>query len=116
MASLIDLLKREFNLLVQLGRLKMTVFSAVTYSVAYSLEMHYDHNETLNISQFLYGWIFVLLCQLSAHFLGEYYDFKADQLNKQGSPFTGGSRVLVDSGYSSKRYFWNILHFVLEFY
>lgn len=81
----------------------MTVFSAVTYSVAYSLEMHYDHNETLNISQFLYGWIFVLLCQLSAHFLGEYYDFKADQLNKQGSPFTGGSRVLVDGGYSSKR-------------
>lgn len=99
-----ELLKREFNLLVKLGRLKMTVFSAVTYSVAYSLEMHYDRIETLNIPHFLYGWLFVLLCQLSAHFLGEYYDFKADQLNKQGSPFTGGSRVLVDNGYSPQRF------------
>lgn len=78
----------------------MTVFSAVTYSTAFTLA-HYAvmsspstiiSNEAL---RFLVGWVFVLLCQLSAHLLGEYYDYDADKLTMHTSPFTGGSRVLV---------------------
>ncbi len=104
---MIRTLQHELSLLVKLGRLKMTIFSAVTYSTAYTLAFHHDLTTTqrnsIDIPQFLLGWLFVLFCQLSAHFLGEYFDYNADCSNKQDSPFTGGSRVLVKEGYSPTR-------------
>ena len=108
MASLIPLLKKELSMLAQLGRLRMTIFSAVTYSTAFSMALHYEFGSKLDsipfqTGTFLLGWAFILFCQLSAHFLGEYYDFKSDVLNRNASPFTGGSRVLVNGGYSPQR-------------
>lgn len=95
-------------MLAQLGRLRMTIFSAVTYSTAFSMALHYEFGSKLDsipfqTGTFLLGWAFILFCQLSAHFLGEYYDFKSDVLNRNASPFTGGSRVLVNGGYSPQR-------------
>jgi 1,4-dihydroxy-2-naphthoate octaprenyltransferase len=108
MDNLTSRLKRELSLLAQLGRLRMTIFSAVTYSTAFSLALHFDFGSKLDVipfqtSDFLFGWAFILSCQLSAHFLGEYSDFKSDSLNSHASPFTGGSRILVNGGYSPTR-------------
>jgi 4-hydroxybenzoate polyprenyltransferase len=99
---MMNTLKNELALLMKLGRLKMTIFSAVTYSTCFTVGLHLDHM-ILDCGTFLFGWSFVLLCQLSAHFLGEFYDLRADLANLQGSPFTGGSRVLVQQGYSPTR-------------
>lgn len=55
------------RLLAKLGRLKMTVFSAVTYAAGASLAapVHFD------TGLFFAGWAFVFFTQLVAHFLGE---------------------------------------------
>ena len=58
---------RALRLVLKLGRLKMTVFSAVTYATAASLIEPADFNAT----RFLAGWAFVFFTQLVAHFLGE---------------------------------------------
>jgi 1,4-dihydroxy-2-naphthoate octaprenyltransferase len=104
---------QELTILSRLARLRMTIFSAVTYSVAYTLGMRCKNNfnnfstkkygSEMNITEFLIGWAFVLCCQISAHLLGEYYDLAADRLCKHDSPFTGGSRVLVKGEYSAQR-------------
>lgn len=72
------------------------MLSAVTYSTAFTLvnSDSIDAGSTIT-GRFLLGWLFVLLCQLSAHLLGEYYDYEADKLTLHTSPFTGGSRVLT---------------------
>lgn len=58
---------RAARLILKLGRMKMTVFSAVTYAAAASLAYHDEFDAGL----FLAGWAFVFFTQLVAHFLGE---------------------------------------------
>jgi hypothetical protein len=60
----------KFQLLLQLGRLKMTVFSAVTYSAATTLALHHTSSQ-LDPFKFVLGLAFMLSCQLTAHFYGE---------------------------------------------
>ncbi|KAI9001816.1 hypothetical protein DFJ74DRAFT_714437 [Hyaloraphidium curvatum] len=91
-----------FSMLVTLARLKMAVFSAVTYSTAFTLGLRLARERSdaavpFSLSAFFSGWLFMFLCQMSAHLLGEYYDLASDSLN-QGGPFTGGSKVLVKGG------------------
>lgn len=99
--------------LLSLARLKMTVFSAVTYSTAFSLGLQLsDSAENLKsnfpYATFLLGYLFMFLCQLSAHLLGEFYDLPSDSINAKGKggPFTGGSRVLVDGTRDPKIALW----------
>lgn len=84
--------------LMALARLKMAVFSAVTYSAAFTLGLRLAQSTSsgsvFDYETFIFGWLFMFTCQLSAHLLGEYYDLPSDSLNK-GGPFTGGSKVLV---------------------
>lgn len=54
--------------ILRLGRMKMTVFSAVTYGAAASLAGMSE----LDSGLFLAGWVFVFFTQMVAHFLGEY--------------------------------------------
>ncbi|PRP81745.1 hypothetical protein PROFUN_10845 [Planoprotostelium fungivorum] len=96
-------LKVQLSLIAKLGRLRMTIFSAVTYSVAFSIALPHDPSKQFPYFIFLSGWLFTLCCQLSAHFLGEYYDFKSDSLNRHASPFTGGSKVLQSGAISREQ-------------
>lgn len=57
----------RLQLVLKLGRMKMTVFSAVTYGVAASLAGLSELDSTL----FIVGWAFVFFTQMVAHFLGE---------------------------------------------
>ncbi|ORZ41658.1 hypothetical protein BCR44DRAFT_39250 [Catenaria anguillulae PL171] len=98
---------------LRLMRLRMTVFSAVTYATAAyigfsqtALDTDTDtanapwtENAGLDLGLLVLGWIFVLTCQVSAHLLGEYYDLPSDRYAylASPSPFTGGSRVLVSA-------------------
>eukprot|EP00611_Tribonema_gayanum_P019941 TRINITY_DN3552_c0_g1_i4.p1 TRINITY_DN3552_c0_g1~~TRINITY_DN3552_c0_g1_i4.p1 ORF type:complete len:373 (-),score=133.15 TRINITY_DN3552_c0_g1_i4:1134-2135(-) len=83
------------SLLLQLGRFKMVVFSAVTYAAGATLALQLDPDLTFSASTFLIGYVFVLSCQLVAHYSGEYFDLASDKLNTQSTPLTGGSKVLV---------------------
>ncbi|CBJ28407.1 Flavoprotein Monooxygenase [Ectocarpus siliculosus] len=87
------------KLVLKLGRLKMTVFSAVTYGTAASVAnlalLEAGSPSEFDAGLFLAGWAFVFFTQLVAHFLGEYYDLPSDKLNYYAGPLTGGSKVLV---------------------
>lgn len=45
---------------------------------------------------FFFGLLFVLNTHAMTHYFNEYYDFEADCNNQNPSPWTGGSRVLVN--------------------
>jgi 1,4-dihydroxy-2-naphthoate octaprenyltransferase len=83
------------ELLLKLGRLRMTVFSAVTYAAATTLALEHAPGSEFSFVLFIQGFFFMLFCQLTAHFLGEFYDLESDKLNFYSSRFTGGSKVLV---------------------
>ena len=59
--------RRKLQLLLKLGRMKMTVFSAVTYGAAARLA----GLSNLDSALFISGWAFVFFTQMVAHFLGE---------------------------------------------
>ncbi|CAM9385567.1 unnamed protein product [Choristocarpus tenellus] len=84
---------QRIEMILRLARLKMAVFSAVTYAAGATVAL--DSGSSFDAIGFLEGWAFVFLCQLVAHLLGEYYDFPSDQLNIHSSKMTGGSKVLV---------------------
>lgn len=69
----------------------MTLISAVTYLCG---ALH--GRGGFDMGAFVVGYLFVLLTQLSTHFLGEYYDRESDRLNRFSTVLTGGSKVLVD--------------------
>lgn len=66
---------RALKLVLKLGRLKMTVFSAVTYGTAASVAnlvlVEAGAASEFDAGLFLAGWSFVFFTQLVAHFLGE---------------------------------------------
>jgi 1,4-dihydroxy-2-naphthoate polyprenyltransferase len=50
----------------------------------------------LAMPPYLLGYITLFLLEAATVFLNEWFDFDSDRLNRNGGPFTGGSRVLVD--------------------
>ena len=50
----------------------------------------------LAMPAYLLGYAALFLLEAATVFLNEWFDFDSDRLNRNGGPFTGGSRVLVD--------------------
>ncbi|CAM9554120.1 unnamed protein product [Phaeothamnion confervicola] len=73
----------------------MTIFSAVTYGASATVALQALPGVTFDARAFVVGYLFVLSCQLLAHFAGEYHDLRADLHNVWSGPLTGGSKVLV---------------------
>lgn len=51
---------------------------------------------TFNSGIFWIGYLWLFLVEVATVLSNEYYDFKSDEKNKFYSPFTGGSRVIVE--------------------
>lgn len=49
---------------------------------------------TINWELFWLGVVWIILVQLSAHYLNDYFDIDADSFNENRTPFSGGSGVL----------------------
>eukprot|EP00752_Nemacystus_decipiens_P013459 g11921.t1 len=109
MGNLGEIMMRSLKLVLKLGRLKMTVFSAVTYGTAASVTnlalIEAGSESEFDAGLFLAGWMFVFFTQLVAHFLGEYYDLPSDKLNFYAGPLTGGSKVLVSGDITPRQCF-----------
>lgn len=73
----------SWSALFRLGRLNMTVFSAVTYAAGATLGLEAAREAGVAVgfdpATFVLGYLFTLSCQLGAHFLGEYYDYESDR-------------------------------------
>lgn len=77
-----DRAKNALKLVLKLGRLKMAVFSAVTYGTAASVAnlalVEAGSTREFDAGLFLVGWAFVFFTQLMAHFLGKEGVFVSD--------------------------------------
>jgi len=51
---------------------------------------------------FWIGYLFLFFLEVAVVFYNDYHDYESDKINKNYSPFTGGSRVLVDQDLSGK--------------
>lgn len=79
-----------------LGRPKFLMYSNVIYTVGVAAA--YKSNPDLPFHLWSYIWICLLVHAIHTmtHYFNEYYDYEADCVNKNPSPWTGGSRVLVE--------------------
>jgi putative NADPH-quinone reductase/1,4-dihydroxy-2-naphthoate octaprenyltransferase len=50
----------------------------------------------LAMTPYLLGYLTLFLLEAATVFLNDWFDFDSDRINRNGGPFTGGSRVLVD--------------------
>jgi 1,4-dihydroxy-2-naphthoate octaprenyltransferase len=82
--------------MIRLGRPKFLMYSNVIYTVGVAAA--YKSNPSLPFNLWSYIWVCLLVHAIHAmtHYFNEYYDFEADCANKNPSPWTGGSRVLVE--------------------
>ncbi len=80
--------------LIRLGRLKFLQYSPILYNLGAVIALL--EGAEFQFSTWALGLAFVWFAHAGTHYCNEYYDLPADRLHKNPSPWTGGSRVLVD--------------------
>ena len=79
-----------------LGRPKHLMYSNVLYTVGVAAAYKTNPATPFNLWSFIWVCLLVHAIHAITHYFNEYYDFEADCANKNPSPWTGGSRVLVE--------------------
>ena len=89
-AALIPL--RRLSLWVKLSRPQFQLVGILPYVLGYLLAVFYGHD--VNPAVMLLGASGVVLILLITYYLGEYFDYETDSINRSFNVFTGGTRVL----------------------
>jgi len=77
-----------------LCRLKFLLYSPILYTIG-TIIAEIENNDDLNVYNYFIGIIFILNTHIMTHLYNEFYDIDSDRINKNPSPWTGGSRVLA---------------------
>lgn len=85
-------------LFLKLARIKFLLYSPILYTLG--IAMLQKGGNDINLSRYLIGLVFVWNTHIMTHLFNEYYDIDADRCNANPSPWTGGSRVLVEGAVS----------------
>jgi len=83
---------RRLKLWVKLSRPQFHLVGILPYVLGYLLAVFYGH--AVNSTVMLLGASGVVLIMLIAYYLGEYFDYETDSINRGFNVFSGGSRVL----------------------
>lgn len=86
--------------LARLGRLKFLQYSPILYNLGAVIALL--EGASFQFSTWALGLAFVWVVHAGTHYCNEYYDLPADRLNRNPSPWTGGSRVLVNGELDAK--------------
>jgi 1,4-dihydroxy-2-naphthoate polyprenyltransferase len=81
-------------------RLQFYPMAFIAYSLGAAVVLVTSRN--INWAVFGLGYAVLFFVELATILTNEYYDYPTDRLNKNFSPFNGGSRVLVDDVLSFK--------------
>jgi 1,4-dihydroxy-2-naphthoate octaprenyltransferase len=87
-------LTEKFLAWIKISRLQFFPMTWLAYTLGSVLNRVVSHQWDLSL--YLLGYLVIFLIELCAIYVNEYYDFKSDVVNRNYSPFTGGSRVLVE--------------------
>lgn len=97
------MLKRIWALF-KLARPYFLLGSGIIYLIGALMAWNETHR--LNFGALALGLVSMWLVQLATHFLNEYYDQAGDRLNKNRTPFSGGSGVLLTGQLKAEVALW----------
>jgi 1,4-dihydroxy-2-naphthoate octaprenyltransferase len=80
--------------LLQMGRLKFLLYSPIMYGLGAAVGI--ASAGRVNAGKYFFGLGVVWVTHAMTHYCNEYFDYEADVANVNATPFTGGSRVLVN--------------------
>ena len=80
---------------IQLGRLKFLLYSPILYGLG-AAAASLGSSRPVDGRMYFFGLAVVWVTHAMTHYCNEYFDYEADSANQHATPFTGGSRVLVD--------------------
>lgn len=79
---------------LKIARLQFYPMAFIAYSLGSACA--FVTSQKFNLSVYAVGYALLFLIEFCTILTNEYYDYGTDRLNKNFSPFTGGTRVLVD--------------------
>jgi 1,4-dihydroxy-2-naphthoate octaprenyltransferase len=83
------------RLLVYVRAVRLPFLTGSLFPVAVATALAYLHDHTWNFPRFVLTALGVAALQLGANLINDYYDaFGSDPLNRNATPFSGGSRVI----------------------
>ena len=92
--------KEKIQAWLKVLRLQFYPMAFIAYSLGAAVVLVTSRN--INWAVFGLGYAVLFFVELATILTNEYYDYPSDRLNKNFSPFNGGSRVLVDDALSFK--------------
>ncbi|MDG4765016.1 prenyltransferase [Solwaraspora sp. WMMD406] len=79
---------------VRLARLRFLLYNLLPVGLAVAVSVHQGH--PLLLGWYVLAQLFAWTVHLMTHYCNEYFDLAADRANVYFTPWTGGSRALVD--------------------
>jgi len=75
---------------IKIARFQFYPMTLIAYSLGAALSQEF------RLSVYLLGYLVLFLIEFATILANEYYDYPSDRVNKNASPFNGGTRVLVE--------------------
>ncbi|MEU5721851.1 prenyltransferase [Micromonospora sp. NPDC047738] len=79
---------------LRLARLRFLLYNLLPVGLAVAVSVHQGH--PLDVTWYAVAQLFAWTVHVMTHYCNEYFDLEADRANVYFTPWTGGSRALVD--------------------
>ncbi|MFC7548586.1 prenyltransferase [Plantactinospora sp. GCM10030261] len=79
---------------IQLARLRFLLYNLLPVALGAAVAVHQGH--ALHLGWYVLAQVFAWTVHVMTHYCNEYFDLDADRANMYFTPWTGGSRALVD--------------------
>jgi len=79
---------------IRLARLRFLLYNVLPVGLGAAVAVHAGH--PLDLKWYVVAQVFAWLVHVMTHYCNEYFDLDADRANVYHTPWTGGSRALVD--------------------
>lgn len=79
---------------LRLARFKFLLYNVLPVGLGAAVAVHAGHD--LHVGWYLFAQVFAWVVHVMTHYCNEYFDLEADRANVYHTPWTGGSRALVD--------------------
>jgi 1,4-dihydroxy-2-naphthoate polyprenyltransferase len=83
-----------FGGFVRLARLRFLLYNVLPVGLGVAVSVHQGH--PLSLRWYAVAQLFAWTVHVMTHYCNEYFDLEADRANVYHTPWTGGSRALVD--------------------
>ncbi|MEU3453539.1 prenyltransferase [Micromonospora sp. NPDC006766] len=84
----------QWRALIRLARLRFLLYNLLPVGLAVAVSVHRGH--PLDLTWYAVAQLFAWTVHVMTHYCNEYFDLEADRANVYFTPWTGGSRALVD--------------------